>query len=42
MPKKKEDVEKLRTIGTDAVLIGEILMRAEDKQAMLRKLRGTK
>lgn len=37
-----EDVEKLRTIGTDAVLIGEILMRAEDKQAMLRKLRGTK
>lgn len=35
-----EDVEKLQEIGTDAVLIGEALMRAEDKKARLRELRG--
>lgn len=34
------DVEKLRQIGTDAVLIGETLMRAEDKKAKLEQLRG--
>ena len=35
-----EDVEKLREIGADAVLIGEILMRATDKRAKLHELRG--
>ena len=35
-----EDVRKLREIGTDAVLIGEILMRAPDKKAKLDELRG--
>lgn len=35
-----EDVERLRAIGTDAVLIGETLMRAEDKKTKLRELRG--
>lgn len=35
-----EDVAKLREIGTDAVLIGETLMRAADKGAKLRELRG--
>ncbi|MCH5211951.1 MAG: indole-3-glycerol phosphate synthase TrpC [Oscillospiraceae bacterium] len=36
-----EDVRELRTIGADAVLIGETLMRAEDKKAKLNELRGT-
>lgn len=35
------DVAKLREIGADAVLIGETLMRASDKKAKLRELRGT-
>lgn len=35
-----EDVAKLREIGTDAVLIGETLMRASDKKAKLDELRG--
>ena len=35
-----EDVQKLREIGADAVLIGETLMRAENKQQKLNKLRG--
>lgn len=35
-----EDVAKLRQIGADAVLIGETLMRAEDKKAKLAQLRG--
>lgn len=35
-----EDVQKLRSIGADAVLIGETLMRASDKKAKLRELRG--
>lgn len=35
-----EDVEKLRRIGTDAVLIGETLMRTQDKKNMLKELRG--
>ncbi len=34
-----EDVERLKQIGADAVLIGETLMRAEDKQACLAELR---
>ena len=35
-----EDVQKLRKIGADAVLIGETLMRAEDKKRKLAELRG--
>ena len=35
-----EDVEQLRKIGADAVLIGETLMRAEDKKSKLAQLRG--
>lgn len=38
--KTPEDIAKLREIGADAVLIGETLMRAEDKQMMLAKLKG--
>ncbi|MDO4616280.1 MAG: indole-3-glycerol phosphate synthase TrpC [Lachnospiraceae bacterium] len=38
--KSKEDVQTLRAIGADAVLIGETLMRAEDKKAKLDELRG--
>ena len=35
-----EDVKELREIGADAVLIGETLMRADDKKAKLTELRG--
>ena len=35
-----EDVEKLRKIGVDAVLVGEALMRASDKKRALEELRG--
>lgn len=35
-----EDVAALREIGVDAVLVGETLMRAEDKAAALRALKG--
>lgn len=35
------NVERLRAIGADAVLIGETLMRAQDKRAKLAELRGT-
>ena len=34
------DVQRLREIGADAVLVGEALMRASDRGAMLRELRG--
>ena len=34
------DIGKLREIDADAVLIGEALMRAADKKAMLNELRG--
>jgi len=34
------DIEMLRKSGADAVLIGEALMRAPDKKAMLSELRG--
>ena len=34
------DVARVRENGTDAVLIGETLMRAPDKQAALEALRG--
>lgn len=35
-----EDVQKLRESGVDAALIGEALMRASDKKAMLDRFRG--
>ena len=35
-----KDVDELRKIGADAVLIGETLMRATDKAAKLAELRG--
>ncbi|MDD2971241.1 MAG: indole-3-glycerol phosphate synthase TrpC [Lachnospiraceae bacterium] len=35
-----EDVEKLHSYGVNAVLVGETLMRAKDKKAMLDQLRG--
>lgn len=35
-----KDIEQLRAIGANAVLIGEVLMRAEDKSAKLAELRG--
>lgn len=38
--KTRSDIEKLEANGTDAVLIGETLMRAADKKAMLDTLRG--
>ena len=38
--KGSEDVAALREIGANAVLVGETLMRAEDKTKMLAKLRG--
>lgn len=36
-----EDIQLLREIGADAVLVGEALMRAPDKTAKLAELRGT-
>lgn len=38
--KDASDVAKLREIGADAVLIGETLMRAADKKAKLKELKG--
>lgn len=35
-----DDIRALREAGTDAVLIGETLMRAEDKAAKLAELKG--
>lgn len=35
-----DDINALREIGADAVLIGETLMRAEDKTAKLAELKG--
>ena len=40
--KDAADVAKLREIGADAVLIGETLMRSDNKKAMLSELRGVK
>lgn len=36
----REDVDRLRAIGADAVLVGETLMRATDKRAKLAELKG--
>lgn len=38
--KTAEDMRILKEIGVDAVLIGETLMRAQDKKAKLKELRG--
>lgn len=38
--KTAKDVDAMRKIGADAVLIGEALMLAEDKKAKLAELRG--
>jgi indole-3-glycerol phosphate synthase len=35
-----EDVRAMKEADADACLIGEALMRAEDKAALLRNLRG--
>ena len=38
--KTAEDVKGLRDMGADAVLVGETLMRAEDKKAKLAELKS--
>lgn len=38
--KSADDIKKIRELGADAVLIGEVLMRAADKTAKLAELRG--
>lgn len=38
--KNAEDVAALREIGADAVLMGEVLMRAENKAVLLAEMRG--
>ena len=40
--KTAADAAALREIGADAVLVGETMMRAKDKRAMLAELRGAK
>lgn len=40
--RSREDVEVLEKARVDAMLIGETLMRCEDKKAMLNELRGIK
>jgi indole-3-glycerol phosphate synthase len=37
----REDVKRLEEADIDAVLIGETLMRSEDKKATLDELRGS-
>ena len=38
----REDVARPEQAGVDAVLIGETLMRSDDKKVMLDELRGLK
>lgn len=38
--KTSEEIDRLREIKTDAVLIGETFMRSDDKKLQLEKLRG--
>ncbi len=38
--KTNKDIEALKNMGVNAVLIGETLMRAEDKNKMLKELKG--
>ena len=35
-----EDAERIRRSGADAALVGEALMRAKDKKAMLNAMRA--
>ena len=37
---KPEDVKVLKENGTDAVLIGEMLMRCHDKSTLIRELKS--
>lgn len=36
----RQDIERLESVGIDAVLIGETLMKSKDKKAMLLNLKG--
>lgn len=38
--KAKEDIDRLKANGTDAVLIGETFMRSPDKKELFAELRG--
>ena len=38
--KTKEDIDRLKANGTDAVLIGETFMRSPDKKKLFVELRG--
>jgi indole-3-glycerol phosphate synthase len=38
--KSPEDVAALKSIGADAALMGEVLMRAKDKAALLAAMRA--
>ena len=38
--KTKEDIDRLKENGTDAVLIGETFMRSSDKKKLFAELRG--
>ena len=38
--KTADDIQVLRDAGVDAVLIGETLMRSDDKKGMLERLKG--
>ena len=38
--KTKEDIDRLKANGTDAVLIGETFMRSPDKKKLFAELRG--
>ena len=40
--KTADDVSAMREIGVDALLVGETLMRADDKRKMLEQLKGIK
>lgn len=38
--KRAEDIKRLRAIGTDAVLIGELLMKSSDRKGLLSELKS--
>ncbi|MBR4904594.1 MAG: bifunctional indole-3-glycerol phosphate synthase/phosphoribosylanthranilate isomerase, partial [Selenomonadaceae bacterium] len=38
--KSSDDIKRVRELGADAVLIGEVLMRAADKKLKLDELKG--
>jgi indole-3-glycerol phosphate synthase len=38
---RREQIEELEQVGVDAVLIGEVLMRAPDPEVAVRKLAGS-